>query len=366
MLKKTPLYESHKALGAKMVPFAGWEMPLQYTSIVDEHVKVRQSAGIFDVSHMRAVDVEGANATQFLRTLLANDIIKLTKDGTALYGCMLNEQGCILDDLITYRISENSYRIVINAATTDKDLDWMHTQALSYQVRINPRYDLAMIAIQGPQAIEKLSTILSPQLFSQVSKLNYFSACSDEHLFIARTGYTGEAGVEILLPNEQAAAFWHKLIAQDFYPIGLGARDTLRLEAGLNLYGQDMDETVTPLTSNLAWTVDFKDSNRLFIGRSALLRQKEAGITQKLVGVVLKEKGVLRPHMCVYADKEATQQIGLLTSGSFSPTLSKGIGFAQLDAWDMPYCWIEIRGKCLEAQIIKPPFVKAGKSNIGF
>lgn len=365
MLKKTPLYESHKALGAKMVPFAGWEMPLQYTSIVDEHVKVRQSAGIFDVSHMRAVDVEGTNATAFLRILLANDIIKLTKNGMALYSCMLNEQGYILDDLITYRISENSYRIVINAATTDKDLDWMHTQAIAYQVRINPRYDLAMIAIQGPQAIEKLSAVLSPDIFSKITKLNYFSAYSDENFFIARTGYTGESGVELLLANEQAEAFWRQLIENGFYPIGLGARDTLRLEAGLNLYGQDMDETVTPLTSNLAWTVDLKDSNRLFIGRSALLRQKEAGLTQKLVGVLLKEKGVLRPHMHVYADKDAKQQIGLLTSGSFSPTLSKGIGFAQLESWDMPYCWIEIRGKCLEAQIVKLPFVKAGKPNIG-
>lgn len=364
MLKKTPLNESHKKMGAKMVPFAGWEMPLHYSSIIDEHAQVRQNAGVFDVSHMRAVDVLGSESKSFLRHLLANDVQKLHENGAALYGCMLNEQGGILDDLITYRINQETYRLVVNAATTEKDLDWIQTHALNYKVKIQPRNDLAMLAIQGPKALDKLKMCLSADMHQQVLQLKPFTALEWKSWFIARTGYTGEQGVEIVLPNEDSVAFWERLVEQSIHPIGLGARDTLRLEAGLNLYGQDMDESVTPLESNLAWTVDLKDDARTFVGKAALLQQKKKGLSKQLVGVVLKEKGVLRPHMVVYADESGIDKLGTLTSGSFSPTLGTGIGFAQIKLGNQTACWIEMRGKYMAAQIVKPPFVKSGKPNI--
>jgi len=363
MLKRTPLFEQHLALGAKMVPFAGWEMPLQYGSLVEEHHMVRKSSGVFDVSHMRAVDIEGVQATEFLRNLLANDIAKLKEDGQALYGCMLNHQAQILDDLITYRIKEDFYRVVVNAGTTESDLDWMQTNAVSFEVKITPRYDLAMLAIQGPEAINKLSGILPPTLGASIEALKPFKTLMYEGWMVARTGYTGEDGVEILLPNEDVTQFWNQLVEAGVAPIGLGARDTLRLEAGLNLYTQDMDDTVTPLDSNLAWTVDVKDENRDFIGKKTYLEQKAQGENKKLVGVVLVDKGVLRPKMKVYQDQAGTQLMGTLTSGTFSPTLSEGIGFARITPQDDTTCWIVIRGKTIQAKIIRPPFLKAGKAN---
>lgn len=363
MLKRTPLFEQHLALGAKMVPFAGWEMPLQYGSLVEEHHMVRKSSGVFDVSHMRAVDIEGVQSTEFLRSLLANDIAKLKEDGQALYGCMLNHQAQILDDLITYRIKEDFYRIVVNAGTTESDLDWIQTNAVSFEVKITPRYDLAMLAIQGPEALNKLSGILPPTLGASIEALKPFKTLMYEGWMVARTGYTGEDGVEILLPNEDVTQFWNQLVEAGVAPIGLGARDTLRLEAGLNLYTQDMDDTVTPLDSNLAWTVDVKDENRDFIGKKTYLEQKAQGKNQKLVGVVLVDKGVLRPKMKVYQDQAGTQLMGTLTSGTFSPTLSEGIGFARITPQDDTTCWIVIRGKTIQAKIIRPPFLKAGKAN---
>tara|TARA_R110002110_G_scaffold65206_1_gene179891 strand:- start:39457 stop:40572 length:1116 start_codon:yes stop_codon:yes gene_type:complete len=363
MLKRTPLFEQHLALGAKMVPFAGWEMPLQYGSLVEEHHMVRKMAGVFDVSHMRAVDIEGAQASAFLRYLLANNISKLKENGQALYGCMLNHQAKILDDLITYRIKDDYYRIVINAGTTENDLDWIKTNAVSFQVEITPRYDLAMLAIQGPEAFAKLKTLLPQTFYQSIEALRPFKTLMHDNWMVARTGYTGEDGVEILLPNEDATQFWNLLIEAGVAPIGLGARDTLRLEAGLNLYGQDMDDTVTPLTSNLAWTVDTKDVDRDFIGKAAYLQQKDQDAKEKLVGVVLADKGVLRPNMKVYQDQAGTQQIGMLTSGTFSPTLSVGIGFARIHSQEEDTCWVAMRGKTIQAKIIRPPFLKAGKAN---
>jgi len=363
MLKRTPLFEQHLALGAKMVPFAGWEMPLQYGSLVEEHHMVRKSSGVFDVSHMRAVDIEGAQAANFLRVLLANDIAKLKDNGQALYGCMLNHQAQILDDLITYRIKDDFYRVVVNAGTTESDLDWMQTNAVAFDVKITPRYDLAMLAIQGPEALSKLNTILPPTLSTSIEALKPFKTLMYESWMVARTGYTGEDGVEILLPNEEVVQFWNQLIEAGVTAIGLGARDTLRLEAGLNLYTQDMDDTVTPLASNLAWTVDIKDESRDFIGKTAYLEQKAKGGGEKLVGLVLMERGVLRPKMKVYQDEAATQPIGVLTSGTFSPTLSEGIGLARIASQGDTSCWILIRGKAIQAKIIKPPFLKAGKAN---
>lgn len=363
MLKRTPLYHIHKATGAKLVPFAGWEMPLQYTSIIEEHTYVRQDAGVFDVSHMRAIDLHGKDVIAFLRYLLANDIQKLTTDGQALYGCMLNESAGILDDLITYRINARFYRLVVNAGTTDKDLDWIKTHALGYDVTVTPRDDLAMLAVQGPHAVEKLAPIFPADVFATLQQLSAFHAIEHQDYFIAKTGYTGESGVEILLPNQAAETFWQQLCAQNIHPAGLGARDTLRLEAGLNLYGQDMDESVTPLMSNLAWTVDLKDPTREFVGKAAYVAQKQQGGYRKLVGVVLQEKGVLRNHLKLYRAQDDVDTLGEITSGTFSPSLQQGIGFARIEPLEASTCWVEIRGKRVPLQIIKPPFIKAGRAN---
>lgn len=363
MLKKTPLYDSHKELSAKMVPFAGWEMPLQYNSIIDEHKAVREDVGVFDVSHMRAIDIQGDQVQTYLQYLLANDISKLKADGQALYGCMLNEQGGVMDDLITYRLSDNHYRLIVNAATTEKDHDWIQTQAIKYDLTIHVRYDLAMLAIQGPKVWDKIKPCFPENVYQEIVELKYFTSMKYQDLFIARTGYTGEQGIEILLPNDQSAAFWQALLKQGVHPIGLGARDTLRLEAGLNLYGQDMDDHVTPLESNLSWTVDLKNPDRNFIGKDAILSMKEKGGFEKLVALVLREKGVLRPGMKVYSDQTSDTSIGKLTSGTFSPTLSMGIGFARVTPLEDTTCYIEVRGKRVPAKLVKPPFVKQGKAN---
>lgn len=363
MLKKTPLFEQHLEMGAKMVPFAGWEMPLQYGSIVQEHHVVRQSAGVFDVSHMRAVDVIGPEAKPYLQTLLANDVAKCQADGQAIYGCMLNEKGGIKDDLITYRLQEDHYRVVVNAATTDSDVEWMQTQIGSLSVTLTPRFDLAMLAIQGPEAIQKLKGILAENIYSAATALKPFHVTMQDDWMVARTGYTGEDGVEILLPNEQVPALWQQLIQADVAPIGLAARDTLRLEAGLNLYGQDMDESLSPLESNLAWTVDLKDPNRAFIGKDAYTALKEAGPAQKLVGIVLEDKGVLRPKMEVYKDMDCQIRMGHITSGTFAPSLQVGIGFSRIQSDPIETCAVMIRGKAVRAKVVRPPFIKKGQAN---
>lgn len=362
MLKKTPLNEWHKKQGAKMVPFSGWEMPIQYHSILEEHQQVRQKAGMFDVSHMCAIDIQGSESKAFLRYLLANDIQKLTENGTALYSCLLNEDGGILDDLIVCRLDAYTYRLMVNAGTTEKDIHWIQTQALDYQIILKPRYDLAMLAIQGPLSISKIEKCFPADIYQQIVNLKPFTAIEFESWLITRTGYTGEQGIEVLLPREEIIDFWENLFKQSIMPIGLGARDTLRLEAGFNLYGQDMDEAVTPFDSNLAWTVDFKDEKRDFIGKKALEQQKLMGISKRLVGIVLKDKGILRPQMNVYETTNIDTPLGILTSGSFSPVLNKGIGLARIKMNDGASCWVDIRGKRMPADIIKLPFVKAGKA----
>lgn len=355
MPQRTPLYDSHIAAGGRMVDFGGWEMPINYGSQIEEHNKVRTSAGMFDVSHMTVVDIRGGQARNFLSYLLANDVAKLKTPGRAFYSCMLNEQGGVVDDLITYFMAESFFRVVVNAATHDKDMEWITSQARSFDVSVEERPELAMIAVQGPLARETVFSLLPADDAAAAAEIRPFGAGQFGELFIARTGYTGEDGFEISLPGASAAELWDKLAARDVAPCGLGARDTLRLEAGMNLYGQDMDESVTPLESGLAWTVALKD-DRAFVGKEALLKQAEQGVEHKLVGLVLKGRGVLRHGQRVVTPAGE----GLTTSGSFSPTLQRAIAFARVPSNAAESCQVDIRGKLLECSIVQPPFARNG------
>jgi len=353
-MQRTPLYDAHLAAGARMVDFSGWEMPINYGSQLDEHHLVRLDAGMFDVSHMTVVDVRGPDAGAYLKRLLANDIGRLTEPGKALYSCMLNEQGGVIDDLITYFLGEGDYRVVVNAATREKDLAWMQSQADGFTVEVAEQPGLAMIAVQGPNARDKA---LEATGATAAKDLKPFFAGHFGDLFIARTGYTGEDGFEICLPADRAESFWDKLLTAGVKPCGLGARDSLRLEAGMNLYGQDMDETVSPLESGLAWTVAMKEP-RDFIGRAALEAQKEAGVHKRLVGLVLEDRGVLRAGQPVVTE----QGKGTTTSGGFSPTLQRAIAFARIPVGEAAEAAVDIRGKQLRARIVRPPFVRNGKA----
>lgn len=354
--KRTPLYPSHIAASARMVDFAGWEMPVNYGSQIDEHHAVRRSAGMFDVSHMLTLDLSGPDATSLLRSLLANDVAKLKTPGKALYSCMLAADGGVIDDLIVYRFSDSDYRLVVNAGTADKDVAWMrkHIAGTGANVTLTARRDLAMIAVQGPQARERTWAAL-PELRATSEQLTAFSGARFGDSFIGRTGYTGEDGFELTVPAARAADTWAKLIAAGVRPCGLGARDTLRLEAGMNLYGQDMDERVSPLDAGLAWTVDLKDGARDFNGKAALLARPA---NRAVLGLVLEDKGVLRAHMAVFT----AHGEGETTSGSFSPTLQRSIAFARLPLGVEPGSEVEvdIRGKRLKARTVKLPFVRNG------
>lgn len=357
MGKKTALFDCHLANGAKMVDFAGWDMPLHYGSQIKEHHFVRDDAGVFDVSHMNVIDLKGSKVQPFLRYLLANNIDKL-KNNKGLYTCLLNHQGGILDDLIVYKIDDNNYRIVANSATREKDLAWIKSEAKNFAIEITERNDLAMLALQGPTIREKIPLIFPKQAQSIIA-LTPFTLFIQEEWFIACTGYTGEDGYEIILPAREAKEFWDKLIKIGIHPCGLGARDTLRLEAGLNLYGTDMDETVTPYESNLSWTVALDPKDRDFIGRSALEKQLQLGVKKRLVGLELEESGVLRNHQKVIV--EGLEE-GEITSGSFSVSLNKGIAFARVPADFGETCQVEMRnGRMASARVIKPPFVRKSK-----
>ncbi len=360
MLNRTPLYETHAAAGAKLVDFGGWEMPLSYRSQIEEHHAVRRDAGMFDVSHMRAVDLEGKDVRAFLRRAIANNVDKLTQPGKALYSCMLNEDGGVIDDLIVYFVRDDRFRMVVNASTADKDLAWMRrvAGAQAFDVQMTPRTDLAMIAVQGPQAREKFWQV-RPEARASTESLGVFFASEVGDLFIARTGYTGEDGFEIMLPAPQAATLWRELKAAGVAEAGLGARDTLRLEAGMNLYGNDMEEGVSPLDAGLAWTIDLK-TPREFIGRAAVEHAlQNSGARKTLVGLKLLDRGVLRSHQKVVTAAGE----GEITSGTFSPTMSTSIAMArvprQTKVGDMVQ--VDVRGKLLNAQVVKLPFVRNGK-----
>ena len=356
-MRRTPLYAAHVAAGARMVDFSGWEMPINYGSQIEEHQAVRRDAGMFDVSHMTVVDVRGAGARAYLLRLLANDVSRLAQPGKALYSCMLNQRGGVIDDLIVYFLAADEYRLVVNAATRDKDLLWLQAQAAGFDVHIDEQSCLAMIAVQGPLARQKALSVLPAGFAAEAEQLQAFFACRTGDLFIARTGYTGEDGFEITVPAEQAMELWNQLLAAGVRPCGLGARDSLRLEAGMNLYGQDMDENVSPLESGLGWTVAMKDA-RDFVGRKALEEQKAAGVTRRLVGLVLQDKGVLRAGQAVIT----AQGEGITTSGGFSPTLRRAIAFARIPLGDAVECAVSIRGKNLPARIVRPPFVRQGRA----
>ncbi len=363
-LKETPIIKAHQEMGAKLVDFGGWNMPIHYGSQLDEHHQVRNDAGMFDVCHMTIVDLRGCEVNDYLTKLLANDVAKIAgKPGKALYSCMLNHEGGVIDDLIVYSMDDAWVRVIVNSSTREKDLAWMRSQIGNMAVDLNERDDLAMIAVQGPNARELAAKALGDdiegaQILKPFNAL-LINAGSDKEMFVARTGYTGEDGFEIVCANDQAEQMWRQLEKAGIKPCGLGARDTLRLEAGMNLYGNDMDETQSPLESGLTWTVDFSNEKRQFIGRSALEKQKEQGLNYKFVGLILKGKGVLRAHQQVLIENNALT--GELTSGTFSPTMQQAIGFARvpLDAADT--CLVAIRKKQLEAKIVKLPFVRHGK-----
>ncbi|KZX61395.1 glycine cleavage system protein T [Stutzerimonas frequens] len=357
MGQRTPLYDQHLALGAKMVDFGGWDMPLHYGSQVEEHHQVRRDYGVFDVSHMTVVDVAGEQATAYLQRLLANDVARLKSAGRALYSAMLNERGGVIDDLIVY-LTDWGYRLVVNASTRDKDLAWMQAQAADFVVEINERPQLAMLAIQGPHARTRTAELVSQARATLIQELKPFQGLAEGDWFIGRTGYTGEDGLEIILPAEQAPDFLSELVGAGIPPIGLGARDTLRLEAGLNLYGQDMTEEVSPLAANMGWTVAWEPAERDFVGRAALEQQRAQGDLPKLVGLVLEERGVLRAHQVVRVTGVGD---GEITSGSFSPTLGKSIALARVPAGTAERAEVEIRGKWYPVRVVQPTFVRHGK-----
>jgi aminomethyltransferase len=358
MIAKTPLYSNHLAAAAKMVDFHGWEMPLHYGSQLEEHHYVRQSAGMFDVSHMTVVDVLGVGGRQFLRKLLTNDVDLLEHTGRALYSCICNELGGIIDDLIVYQRASDNYRLVLNSATRTRDLAWIRSKSEGFSVGLQERNEFAMLAVQGPDAIAKTMSVLEPAQIDAVSTLTNFECVDVGHWFFARTGYTGEDGLEIILPQNEITKLWSSLLEAGVKPCGLAARDTLRLEAGMLLYGQDMDESTTPLESGLEWTVKWQPEDRDFIGMGALLSQKQQGLRRKLVGLILQDKGIMRPGQRVMTEGAAE---GIITSGTYSPTLGKSIALARVPVQTGALVQVDIRGKLLPAQVGKARFVKRGQ-----
>ena len=361
MGRQTCLYDLHCALGARMVDFGGWDMPLAYGSQLDEHHAVRRVAGVFDVSHMGIVDLRGARSGELLRGLLANDIGRLRQTGKALYSCMLNEHGGVIDDLIVYYLADDWYRVVINAGTRESDLAWIASHAEPLGVQVLERTELAMLAVQGPQARELSAALLTKEAGSAALALQPFFGAQLADWFVARTGYTGEDGFELMLPATQAVSVWQRLNAAGVRSCGLGARDTLRLEAGMNLYGNDMNAVTNPLESGLAWTVAFEPGDRQFVGRSALEAIRARGSARKLVGLVLDERAVLRSHQRVLVPGGGE---GEVTSGSFSPTLGRSIGFARVPSATGAQVEVEVRGRVLPARVVKVPFVRHGRALI--
>lgn len=359
-MRKTPLHAMHQRLGARMIDYAGWEMPLRYTSEIEEHHSVRRDAGMFDVSHMSRIDLSGRHSAAFLRHLLANDIFKLKLPGRALYSCMLNEQGGIIDDLVVYYLEEDRFRLVANAATLAKDLAWIERHAQGYDITCRVREDLAMIAVQGPHARSLTDPLLPRELGRQAQGLSSFAFCHWRQWLVAATGYTGERGYELMMPGELAPQLWESLCQAGAKPCGLAARDTLRLEAGLNLYGQDMDESVTPLECGLAWTVALDPPERQFIGRAALEEQKRQGVRHRRAGIILLEPGMLRKGQRIQVGGGE----GFVTSGGFSPMLQRSIALARLPVGSDATGKVEIRGRWKKVQIVEPPFVRQGQIRV--
>ncbi len=371
MGNKTALYDQHVAAGAKIVDFGGWDMPISYGSQIEEHNKVRQDVGVFDVSHMTVVDVSGDGAEEYLRQLLANDVAKLSKAGVmpgkALYSAMLNEEGGVIDDLIVYNLG-SYFRLVVNCATREKDLAWMKKQAETFSVTVEEKPELGILAVQGPNARKIIAEILAEHT-SQLDQLKPFQGIEIGNWLVARTGYTGEDGLEIILPEADALDLWQSLLAKNVSPIGLAARDTLRLEAGMNLYGSDMDESISPLSANMAWTIAWEPAERKFIGREKLEAEKTSGTKQVLVGLVMEGKGVLRAHQKIIIEGAGE---GEITSGTFSPSLGHAIALARMPASALvgiasgaigkDKVKVEIRKKLMPVKVVTLPFVRSGKA----
>ena len=359
MTRRTPLFELHQKLGARMVDFGGWDMPVQYGSQIAEHHAVRRNAGVFDVSHMCVVDLKGGRVRAFLQHLIANDVGRLKAPGKALYGCMLNETGGVIDDLIVYFLDDSWFRAVVNAGTRDSDLAWIRQQAAAFAVNVIERTDLAMLAVQGPEARAKAAALLSPAGSLAALALEPFFGRDIDGWFVARTGYTGEDGFEVMLPAMEAERVWQALNCAGVASCGLGARDTLRLEAGMNLYGNDMDGSTHPFESGLGWTVALEPRERAFIGREALEAIRARGPQRKLVGLLLEGRGVLRSHQKVLVPGAGE---GETTSGTFSPTLERSIALARVPAAAGSRVEVDIRGKLHDARVVRPPFVRHGKA----
>jgi len=359
MGQQTALYQAHLDAQGKIVDFGGWDMPIHYGSQIQEHNSVRTDAGMFDVSHMTVVDITGSDATAYLQYLLANDVAKLTSEGKALYSGMLNEQGGVIDDLIVYKADHlGGYRLVVNCATREKDLAWMEKHSQKFNIALSEQPELAMIAVQGPNAISKAKQAASDKVAAVIDQLSVFQGLPSGDWFIGRTGYTGEDGLEIMLPAEEAVNFWNALLEAGVKPAGLGARDTLRLEAGMNLYGNDMDEHTSPWQAAMGWTLALKDE-REFIGREALLKEKEAGIEYRLVGLVLETRGVMRSHQKVIFT--GSDKTGEVTSGTFSPTLQQSIAMARVPVDAGTECAVDMRGKAVPVKMVTMPFVRNGE-----
>jgi len=359
--RHTCLFDLHVALGARLIDFGGWDMPVAYGSQIEEHHAVRRSAGVFDVSHMGIADLRGPRSRELLRALLANDVARLNMPGKALYSCMLNDRGAVIDDLIVYYREDDYFRVVVNAGTRETDLAWIRAQAEGYELKLLERRDLAMLAIQGPQARERSAALLTAEAAWAVLELQPFFGAQIGEWFVARTGYTGEDGFEIMLPTSEAVSVWQRLNAAGVRSCGLGARDTLRLEAGLNLYGNDMNQDTNPLESGLAWTVAFDPPERNFVGRAALEAIRARGVERKLVGLVLDERAVLRSHQRVLVPGVGE---GEVTSGTYSPTLERSIGLARVPVATGTSVQVELRGRVLPARVVPLPFVRHGKALI--
>lgn len=357
MLKTTPLHSRHQALGAKLVDFSGWEMPVQYVSLLDEHHSVRRQSGMFDVSHMCVIDLVGDQVRPLLQNLLANDVGRLSVTGKALYTCMLNPRGGVLDDLIVYFLSTDRFRLIVNAGPADRDLAWLADHAAPYGVAVIPRRDLGILAVQGPKARVTVAPHLTAELAEKALAMTAFSAVWSDECFVSRTGYTGEDGFELIVPHEKLISTWDALLTDHVQPCGLGARDTLRLEAGMNLYGQDMDETVTPLECGLGWTVVWSPANRHFVGREVLQAQRGRP-PRHAVGLVLQDRGVMRAHMPI---RDAVgQEVGTVTSGCFAPTLKASIALGRISAHAEMPLQVKIRAQWQPVRVVKPPFVRNG------
>lgn len=356
MGKQTVLYAKHLEANAKIVDFGGWDMPIHYGSQIQEHTAVRENVGMFDVSHMTIVDITGIDATAYLQKLMANDVARLKELGKALYSPMLNTAGGVIDDVIIYNMG-GWYRMISNCATRDKDMEWLAAHSKGFEVTLTERPELAIIAVQGPKAIATVKQV-APEYAELIDSLVYFQGLTKGSWMVARTGYTGEEGLEVVLPETDAAAFWQQLLEAGVAPCGLAARDTLRLEAGMNLYGNDMDEQTSPLIAGMGWTVAWEPSERKFIGRDVLEAEKAAGVSMKQVGLVLEGRGIMRSEQKVVVNGA---EEGIVTSGTFSPTLQQSIAIARVPKATDDHCQVEIRGKLVDAKVIKLPFVRNGQ-----